>query len=159
MPRLIWVFAGRTLILFVLSCRGSYIMLIRCNDESTRLLVQPQMKPCPQVMHATSNEPTHEIMALSVLRKLILQTRTRSHPVGLDVWFLVGLFVYFSTSSVRTAKALVRLRGCAGSPESSLVAFVISTIISWAGSNEHDQKRFSIIHKNISFKQTHLQCI
>ena len=28
---------------------------------------------------------THEIMALFVLRKLILQTCMRSHPVGLDV--------------------------------------------------------------------------
>ena len=32
-------------------------------------------------------------------------------------------------------KALVRLRGCAGSPEPSLFAYAISTIISWAGSN------------------------
>ena len=32
----------------------------------------------------------------------------------------------------RTAKALVRLRGCAGSPEPSLVAYVINTKISWA---------------------------
>ena len=78
-------------------------------------------------------EPTHEIMALFVLRKLILQTRKRSHPVELDVWFLVGPLVYFRTSCVRTAKALVRLRGCAGSPEPSLVAYVINTIISWAG--------------------------
>ena len=70
-----------------------------------------------------------------VLRKLILQTRMRSHPVELDVWFLVGPFVYFHTSCVRTAKALARLRGCAGSPEPSLVAYVISTIISWAGLN------------------------
>ena len=31
------------------------------------------------------NEPAHEIMALFVIRKLILQTRMRSHPVGLDV--------------------------------------------------------------------------
>ena len=31
------------------------------------------------------NEPAHEIMALFVLRKLILQTRMRSHPVGLDI--------------------------------------------------------------------------
>ena len=30
------------------------------------------------------NESSHEIMALFVLRKLILQTRMRSHPVGLD---------------------------------------------------------------------------
>ena len=47
-----------------------------------------------------------------------------SHPVGLDVWFLVGPFDYFHTSCVRKAKALARLRGCAGSPEPSLVAYV-----------------------------------
>ena len=82
----------------------------------------------------TENESAHEIMALFVLRKLILQTRTRSHPVGLDVWCLVGPFVYFQTSCLRTTKALARLRGCAGSPEPSLVAYVISTVISCAGS-------------------------
>ena len=51
-------------------------------------------------------EPAHEIMALFVLRKLILQTSMRSHPMGLDVWFLVVPFVYFHTLCVRTAKAL-----------------------------------------------------
>ena len=41
-------------------------------------------------------------------------------------------FVYFHPSCVRTAKNLERLRGCAGSPEPSLVAYVISTILmSW----------------------------
>ena len=30
-------------------------------------------------------EPAHDIMALFVLRKFILQTGMRSHPVGLDV--------------------------------------------------------------------------
>ena len=58
-----------------------------------------------------------------------------SHPIGLAVWVLVKPFVYFYTSCVRTAKALARLRGCAGSPEPLLVAYVISTIISCAGSN------------------------
>ena len=47
---------------------------------------------------------------------------------------LVGPFNYFHTSCVLRAKALARLWGCAGSPEPSLVAYVISTIISWAGS-------------------------
>ena len=73
-------------------------------------------------------------MVLFILRKLILQTRMRSHPVGLNVWFFVGPFVYFHPSCVRTAKALARLRGCAGSPEPLLVAYVISTTISWAAS-------------------------
>ena len=31
------------------------------------------------------NEPAHEIMALVVLRKLNLQTRMHSHPVGLYI--------------------------------------------------------------------------
>ena len=77
-------------------------------------------------------EPSHEIMVFFILRKLILQMHMRSHPVGLDVWFLVWPFVYSHTLCVRTAKALVRLRGCASSP--SLVTYVISGIISWAGS-------------------------
>ena len=72
-------------------------------------------------------------MALFVLHRLILPTCMRNHPVELAVWFLVWPFVYFHTSWVRRAKALARLRGCAGSPEPSLVAYVISMIISWAG--------------------------
>ena len=65
-----------------------------------------------------TTKPAYEIMILFVLRKLILQTRMRSHPVGLDVWFLVRHFIY----------------GWAGSPKQSLVPYVISSIISWAGS-------------------------
>ena len=64
------------------------------------------------VKYFWSLEPPHEIMALFVLHKLILQMRMRSHPVGLDVWFLVGPFVFFHSSCGRTAKALARLRGC-----------------------------------------------
>ena len=37
-------------------------------------------------------------MAFFVLCRFKLQTRMHSHPVGLDVWFLVGHFVYFHTS-------------------------------------------------------------
>ena len=76
-------------------------------------------------------------MVLFILCKLILQTRMRSHPVGLDVWFLAGPFVYFHISCVWTATALEKMRGCAGSREPSLVAYVISAIISWAGSNNY----------------------
>ena len=94
-------------------------------------------------------------MVLFVIRKLILQTRMRSHPVWLDVWYLVWPFFYFHTSCVRTTKALARLRGCAGSPEPSLVAYVISTIISsWL--------KYSYSHhkiKNSSNNIQILQCI
>ena len=37
---------------------------------------------------------------------------------------------------MRTAKALARLSGCAGSPEPLLVAYVISTLVSGTGSND-----------------------
>ena len=86
-------------------------------------------------------EQAHEIMVLFVPRTLMLQTLMCSHPVGLDVWFLVGLFVYFHTSCARTVKALARLCGCAGSPEPSLVAYAISTIISWDGSSGYLQQQ------------------
>ena len=100
---------------------------------------------------ATEIEPTHEIMALFVLRKLILQTCMRGHPVGLDVWFLVEPFVYFHTLCVRTANALARLRGCAGSSQPSLVAYVISTIISCAGSINDSSARESATEETLSF--------
>ena len=79
-------------------------------------------------------EPCHEIMALFVFHKPIFQTHMHSHLVELDVWFFMRSFVCFHASCVLSAKTLVRLYGCAGSPEHSLVAFVISTEISWAGS-------------------------
>ena len=88
---------------------------------------------CTELFHIHLSswfEPAHEIKLLFVLCKLIIQTRMCSHPVGLAAWH----FVYFHTSCVRTANVLARLRRCADSPEPSLVAYVISTIISWAGS-------------------------
>ena len=79
-------------------------------------------------------------MVLFILRKLILQTRLRSHPVVLTVWFLVGSFVYFPYVMCANNERLwwdcahaQALR--AVSPDPSLVAYVISTIITWAGSH------------------------
>ena len=77
-------------------------------------------------------------MVLFVLSKLILQTRMRRHPVWLDVWFLVGPFVYFHTSCVQTAKALARLRECAGSPGWAFAGRLCDNYhISSAGSNDN----------------------
>ena len=203
MPRLIWVFAGRTLILLVFfmawltSCLISVFNLDTLSLFVRFLFVFKFLFALFWISHGSSagkelfswfsacvvllygvlimfvffcrlvcwvgrwmiSVPDRclsnycEIMALFVLRKLILQTRMRSHPVGLDVcvlvgpfvpefwsdasshsvgldvWFLVGPFV-FHTSCVRKAKALARLCECAGSPSPSLVTYVISTIIS-----------------------------
>ena len=109
-----------------------------CAATNLIIIIMTILQSAPFSIHISQNvqsvEPAHEIMALFVLCKLILQTRMCSHPGGLDAWFLVRHFVYFHTSCVRTAKAPAKLRGCAGSPEPSPVAYVISTIISWAGS-------------------------
>ena len=104
----------------IVLCRGSVILLLRYDAVILRFNF--------------INDPSHEIMVLFVLCKLILQTRMCSHPMGLDVWWLVGPFVYFHTLCVRTAKALAKLRRCSGLPEPSQVSYVIITIISWAGS-------------------------
>ena len=94
---------------------------------------QPFNKQDMMAIYWIPSEPAHEIMVLFV-RRLILQTCMRSHPVGLDVWFVVGLFIYFHPSCVQTAKALAELRWCTGLSQPSLVAYLISTISSWASS-------------------------
>ena len=72
----------------------------------------------------STNEPTHEIMALFVLRKLILQTCMRSHPVGFNC-LIFG----------RTLRLLSYFLCTNSESEPSPVAYVKSTIVSWAGSN------------------------
>ena len=73
-----------------------------------------------------------------------------SHPVAPDVIFLVGPFVYFHTLCVQTAKALVRLRRCTGSPEPLLVTYMVRTIISWGGSNHERVSRKSAVYNLIT---------
>ena len=52
-------------------------------------------------------------MAHYVLRKLILQTRMRSHPMGLDVWFLgrpFSLLPYFKCVNSEGSGETARMR-------------------------------------------------
>ena len=87
------------------SCRSvSFLILLSFNPSTS---CQHLAKVCCSFDSSfLTTEPAHEIMVVFVLRKLILQTRMRSHSVGLDVWFLVGPFVYFDTLCVRTANRL-----------------------------------------------------
>ena len=64
----------------------------------------PHVVPFTYVSISFLFEPSHEIVVLFVLHKLILQNRMRSYSVRLDVWFLVRPFVYFHTSYVWTAR-------------------------------------------------------
>ena len=74
-------------------------------------------------------------------------------PLG---YLLVKPFVYFHTSWVRTAKAVARLCQCTGSPEPSLVTYVISTIISWA-CHILCKIRFGIQRSTVLYLKTVLQ--
>ena len=87
--------------------------------------VSPYNLWCLENIQYHTYEPAQEIMALFVLHKLILQTRMRKHPMGLNVWILVGPFVYFHTPRVRTAKALARLHKC------DMYHNLMSWLISW----------------------------
>ena len=81
------------------------------------------------------NEPSHDFMVLFVLRKLIFQTRMRSHPVGLDVWFLVGPIVY---SLLHVCEQRRLWWDCTDAQTRLSIRYVISTISSWAGSNNNN---------------------
>ena len=93
---------GGRRVTFVVSISEHYLLLRYLLSKSA-FARTPRM---PIMVH----EPSYEIMVPFVLRKLIHQTRMRSHPVALDVWFFVRPFVYLHTWCVGTAKALVRLR-------------------------------------------------
>ena len=68
---------------------------------------------CARLMTKKITEPAHEIMALFVFHKLILQTRMYSHPMGLDVWFMVSPFVYVHTSILHVCEQRRLWRDCA----------------------------------------------
>ena len=58
-----------------------------------------------------------------------------SHSEGPGIWLSVWRFLLAHCLYERAAKVLARLCGCAGSPEPSLLAYVISTKFAWRGPN------------------------
>ena len=111
------------------------------------------------------NKPCRGIMALFVLRNLVLQARMRSHPMaargllfGRTLCLIPCFICAGSECSGETARMRMlawafasRLRGWACSPEPSLVGYVISAIILWAGS--------VIQRSDVVFARTGLRCL
>ena len=87
MPRLICVFAVRTGHFVGCVTRRLISCLTICLQYCLQLIKKKRKKKTKTKNKQTNKtyEPAHEIMALFILRKLILQTRIRSHPVGLGV--------------------------------------------------------------------------
>ena len=57
------------------------------------------------------------------------------HSEGPGIWLSVWRFLLTHCMYERAAEVLARLRGCAGSPEPSLLAYAISTRFAWRGPN------------------------
>ena len=65
-----------------------------------------------------------------------------SHSEGPGIWLSVWRFLLTHCLYERAATVLARLRGCAGSPEPSLLAYAISTKFAWRGPiNAHEQNQ------------------
>ena len=65
---------------------------------------------CERTMIKSWYAPSHEVMVIFVFCKRILQTRMGIHPVGIDVWFLVGPFVYFMWANSEGSGETARMR-------------------------------------------------
>ena len=70
----------------------------------------------------TSYEPRQANLCLRAFRHDKFQPRMPSHSEGPRIWLSVWRFLLIHCLYERAAKVLARLRGCAGSPEPSLLA-------------------------------------
>ena len=67
-------------------------------------------------------EPRQANLCLRAFRHDKFQLRMPSHSAGPGIWLSVSRFLLIHCLYERAAKVLARLRGCAGSPEPSLLA-------------------------------------
>ena len=98
MPRLIWVFAGRTVTLLVLSCRGSYYEgegLVTVTLAPSGRVGKRQPATCGQthdprhdktnkmsVRPAKTDQPGHPPMLIRVLAVRMMKVSTLSYPLS-----------------------------------------------------------------------------
>ena len=132
MPRLIWVFAGHTVILLVLS-RGGW------NEPSHKKRYLSVMRWAIFQISMRCHRSTTRCL------KLLLVLYISFHLNVYRFMLLLSKPLANADTHVWMVKALARLRECAGSPEPSLFAYVINTIFTWADSNE----TFLVISNNI----------
>ena len=81
------------------------------------------------------NEPRQANSCLRAFRHDKFQLCMPSHSEGPGIWLSVWRFLLTHCLYERAAKVLARLRGCAGLPEPSLLAYAISTKFAWRGPN------------------------
>ena len=77
---------------------------------------------CPNFLPQLPFEPRQANLCLRAFRHDKFQLRMPSHSEGPGIWFSVWKFLLIHCLYEQAAKVLARLRGCAGSPEPSLLA-------------------------------------
>ena len=101
----------------------SYLLSNFCIDESEWFIQ----------LSSLSSGPRQANLCLRAFRHKKFQLRMPSHSEGPGIWLSVWRFLLIHCLYERAAKVLARLRGCAGSPEPSLLASAISTKFAWRG--------------------------
>ena len=139
-PRLIWVFAGRTVILLVLSWGGS-------NFKASRKKIE--LKLNHKIIWAPSSENVSSRVCDQVTFKPACSSTETS--LNLEISDLETRDILLSKE--RTTKALIRLRGCAGWSAPLLFAYDIRHIFAWPGPFIK-KKKFHEVLKNESFMRT-----
>ena len=81
------------------------------------------------------NEPRQANLCLRAFRNDTFQLRMPSHSEEPGIWLSVWRFLLIHCLYAQATKVLARQRGCAGSPEPSLLAWAISTKFAWCGPN------------------------
>ena len=98
------------------------------------LYVRVYIPACDTVRQdKTLIEPREANLCLRAFRHDKFQLRMPSHSEGPGIWLSVWMLLLTHCLYERAAKVLARLRGCAGSPEPSLLAYAISTKFAWRG--------------------------
>ena len=101
--------------------------------EYTHFIIEYVVLKLPSIyisLHL-SFEPRQANLCLRAFRHDKFQLRMPSHSEGPGIWLSVWRFLLTHCLYERAAKVLVRLRGCTGSPEPSLLAYAISTKFAW----------------------------
>ena len=99
----------------------------------------------------TQYEPRQANLCLRAFRHDKFQLRMPSHSEGPGIWLSVWRFLLTHCLYERAAEVLARLRGCAGSPEPSLLAEAISTKFAWRG--PYDIKNINYFFFYYQFRQ------
>ena len=138
MPRLIWVFAGRTFILLVLSCRGSYVEVNRpqhCSSSFYCHFIATTLAETSVWIASTQYEPPRD-KTNKITCAPSEDSDQPGHPPS-----LIRVFAVRSMGSqgqalfMRTAKTLIKLCRCPGWAESSSGAHATLLVLSRGGSN------------------------